>query len=101
MKKHSIRVQIDFKAYQDGGRATATDLCSGIYRPHLRVGQDDYLGVVLLNGPLGGVMPGTAANAEAVLVYQSSVDYSPLIPGVVFEVLEGAKIVGTGKVLSE
>lgn len=26
MEKHSVRVQIDFKAHQEGGRATATDL---------------------------------------------------------------------------
>lgn len=101
MEKHGVRVQIDFKAHREGGRATATDLCSGIYRPHLRVGQGEYLGVAMFNGPRDFVMPGASACADAVLMFQPNVDYSPLICGVVFEVLEGAQVVGTGKVISE
>jgi len=55
----------------------------------------------MFNGPRDFVMPGASACADAVLMFQSNVDYSPLICGVVFEVLEGAQVVGTGKVISE
>lgn len=101
MEKHSVRVQITFRTHRDGGRATPADLRLGIYRPHFRVGHGEYLGVAMFNCPLGVVVAGTPVHADAVLVYQPNVDYSALTPGVVFEVLEGAQIVGTGKVLAD
>jgi translation elongation factor EF-Tu-like GTPase len=100
MNPTSVRVEISFKAEVDGGRSTALDLHSGRYRPHFRVGNGEYLGVAMLNGSTDLVLPGSCACADAVLVYEPNVDYAALAPGAVFDVLEGAQVVGTGTVLS-
>ncbi len=100
MKQTSVRVEINFKTTVDGGRSTAVDLRSGKYRPHFRVGDGEYLGVAMINGSTEAVPLDGAVSGEAVLVYQPNVDYAALVPGVIFDVLEGAKVVGTGKVLS-
>ncbi len=54
----------------------------------------------MINGSTEAVPLDGAVSAEAVLVYQPNVDYAALVPGAIFDVLEGAKVVGTGKVLS-
>jgi hypothetical protein len=100
MQQKTVRVQIQFKTEADGGRATAANLRSGVYRPHLRVSGGEYLGVVLCNGPADAVTPGESACADAVLIYEPAVDYSALTPGVEFDVLEGRQVVGTGKALT-
>lgn len=67
------------------------------YRPHLRIGEGEYLGISFFD-----VAPSKTANlvrANAYLIYWPGVDYSPLKAGVQFQVLEGAKIVGHGTVV--
>ena len=70
------------------------------YKPHFRVGRDgEYLGVAFLQGP-EQLAPGEEADATVVLLYPSTgVDYSPLAPGVEFDVLEGPHVVARGTVL--
>jgi hypothetical protein len=79
-----------------GGRASTPGLRGAWYRPHFRVGATgEYLGVVFLIGP-EQVLPDIEIEATVALIYD--VDYSPLQPGVGFEVLEGARRVATGRV---
>jgi hypothetical protein len=44
------------------------------------------------------VAPGEAAIATVALMYEG-VDYSALVPGAVFDVVEGSQLVATGSVL--
>ena len=68
------------------------------YMPHLRVTTDgEYLGVAFLDGP-EILRPGEEGECEVVLLYDG-VDYSLLQPGALFELLEGAKVIGGGEVL--
>jgi hypothetical protein len=69
---------------------------AGDYRPHLRVGSGEYLGVRILVGP-PLVQTGTPTRVIAQLLY--NVDYSALVPGAVFDVLEGPAVVGSGVVV--
>lgn len=68
------------------------------YRPHLRIGEGDYLGVSFFD--VGSVVPGVSARAKASLMYWPDVDYSALVPGVHFQVMEGAHVVGHGAVVT-
>ncbi|WP_154668295.1 hypothetical protein [Pseudoduganella violaceinigra] len=99
MEQKSIRVKIRFRSEDAGGRITPADLRAGIYRPHFRLDKGGYLGVVLINGSTALALPGTSASAGAVLIYPG-VDYSALKTGVLFDVLEGARIVATGEAIS-
>ena len=76
-----------------GGRA--------LYMPHVRVGTDgEYLGVAFVDGP-EWIQPGSEVEQTLALMYtDTGVDYGPLQPGVRFEVLEGARAVADGVVLS-
>ena len=70
------------------------------YMPHFRVGPSgEYLGVGFLEGP-EWIQPGEEVEEVVALMYtDTGVDYSPLQPGVRFQVLEGATVVGEGTVL--
>lgn len=73
------------------------ELTGGWYRPHLRVAGGQYLGVSFVEGP--GVHRGETVLASAALAYEPGVDYSALVAGVSFEVLEGTNSVGFGHVI--
>jgi translation elongation factor EF-Tu-like GTPase len=96
-------VWIELLTTQNGGRTSpiylSTDLPSN-YRPHLRVrgGDGEYLGVEFVDGPDGPVEPGGNTFATVRFVYQPEVNYDALIVGAEFEIMEGGKIVGTGRV---
>jgi len=67
------------------------------YRPHLRVGNGEYLGIEVLR-----VSEGPAkASAQVVvrLLYWPQVNYDALSAGASFDVLEGPNIVGHGRVI--
>ena len=67
------------------------------YRPHLRVGSGEYLGIEVLRAKEGKAK-GTAL-AVLRLLYWPQVNYDALSPGASFEVLEGPKVVGGGRVI--
>jgi len=72
---------------------------SARYMPHLRVREGEYLGVAFVGGP-EILEPGQSGECTLILLYRDlGVDYSDLQPGVEFEVLEGPKRVGLGRVL--
>lgn len=68
------------------------------YRPHLQVGEGEYLGVRLF-GVRAGETGSETHRAYAQLVYWPDVDYASLDVGVQFKVKEGARTVGEGTVI--
>jgi hypothetical protein len=81
-RKHAIRPRPDDSVH---------------YLPHFRVGADgEELGVRFVGGDRE-IAPGTEGRAMVVFLYD--MDYSPLGPGVDFDVLEGPHLVATGTVL--
>ena len=68
------------------------------YRPHLRIGDGEYLGISFSD--VGSSAPGASVRAKASLMYWPEVDYSGLVPGVHFLVMEGAHTVGQGTVVT-
>jgi hypothetical protein len=69
------------------------------YRPHFRVGGGEYLGISFEKVEAQSGDPDTFL-ATVALVY-SGVDYGALVKGAQFEILEGARVVGTGRVLTD
>ena len=93
-----ISVEIKFRTPLNGGRTNPVILNGGAYRPHLKVGDGEYLGVAFVDGSPEPVSPGESTIANVVLVYEPDVDYSALISGADFEVFEGNNNVANGKV---
>ena len=88
-----LKVRVAFLSTSSGGRSTEVFLQprdTARYMPHFRVGaKGEYLGVVFLEGNPGTVSPGQESDATVALMYgDAGVDYSPLVPGVEFEVVE-------------
>ena len=95
-------VWIELVPTEQGGRRTAALLGSdtpGRYRPHLRVGSEgELLGVAFVDGPDEPLAPGHAAFATVRFLYDPQIDYSALVEGAEFHILEGTRIVGHGRV---
>jgi translation elongation factor EF-Tu-like GTPase len=95
-------VFVEFLSTDKGGRRTPICLSTnapGPYRPHLRVlnGDSEMLGVEFVDGPDEPVMPGDSAYATVRFVYEG-VCYDALVVGAQFDVLEGSRVVATGRV---
>jgi hypothetical protein len=67
------------------------------YRPHLRVGDGEYLGISFFD--VNRVSAGDCFHAKASLMYWPNVDYSCLKAGTKFQVVEGGLSVGQGKIV--
>jgi hypothetical protein len=91
-------VRIEFISPEAGGR-THPPYIKEPYRPHLRVGNGEYLGISFIEGPDEPISFGICVNAKVIFMYSPEVCYGALKVGVQFQVLEGAKIVGVGKVI--
>jgi translation elongation factor EF-Tu-like GTPase len=96
-------ILIEFVPTEKGGRRTPVWLSSdgpAHYRPHFRVrnGDGEYLGVQFVDGPEGPVLPGGSCCATVQLIYEPEVCYDALAVGAEFEVLEGSRVVGIGRV---
>jgi hypothetical protein len=96
-------VFVEFLPSESGGRRTS--ICLGEdaatrYRPHFRVkgGDGQYLGVEFVDGPDEPIRPGQRTFATVRFLYQPSVSYESLVVGAEFEILEGARTVGQGRV---
>ena len=90
-------VYVQFINAEAGGRNSPTFIREP-YRPHFRVGDGEYLGVGFVGGPDEPIPPGVSVNAKVIFLYSPQVNYEALQVGVQFQVLEGARIVGVGKV---
>ncbi len=95
----SALVSIELFSTERGGPAAPVCLKHGSCRPHLRVGGGAMLGVAFIDGPAEPLAPGQRCAATALMIY-SGVDYSALASGATFEVLAGARVVGTGEVIA-
>ncbi|MEX0641427.1 MAG: hypothetical protein WD468_01935 [Pirellulales bacterium] len=96
-------VLIEFLPAEKGGRRTPVRLSTDSpthYRPHFRVceGDGEYLGVEFVDGPDDPVVPGGSTYATVRFVYEPEVCYDALDVGAQFEVKEGSRAVGMGKV---
>jgi translation elongation factor EF-Tu-like GTPase len=96
-------VLIEFLSTEKGGRRTPICLSTDSpahYRPHFRVrgGDGEYLGVEFVDGPDDPVSPGGSTYATVRFVYEPDVCYDALVVGAQFEVMEGSRVVGTGRV---
>ncbi len=78
---------------------SAAFLGDGRYRPHFRVAGGEYLGVAFVGFPDALVQPGESSMATVVFMYEPGVDYAALVEGAQFEVLEGARVVATGRII--
>jgi hypothetical protein len=97
-------VEIEMLPVEAGGRSLPLTLCNdhpGQYRPHLRVvdGSGSLLGVAFMDGPDEPVSPGTTVRATIKALYEPEVSYAQLKEGVQFEILEGPRVVGHGRIL--
>lgn len=96
-------VLVEFLPPEKGGRKNPVCLSTDSethYRPHLRVceGDGEYLGVEFVDGPDDPVVPGVSTYATVRFVYEPEVCYDALAVGALFEMMEGSRVVGTGKV---
>jgi hypothetical protein len=96
-------VMIELLPTGRGGRQEPLNLCNdnpGQYRPHFRVigGSGELLGVAFMDGPDDPVQPGEQTFATVQFLYAPAVSYGELIEGAQFEILEGPKIVGLGRI---
>src|SRR5690348_8029072 len=69
----------------------------GRYRPHFRLGADgEYLGVAFVDGSTEWSVPGAESSACVAFLYtETGVDYSALVPGACFQVVEGPYVIGS------
>jgi hypothetical protein len=100
-----VKIWIELLPVDEGGRRTPLDLSSEwpvAYRPQLRVkgGQGRLLDVEFVAGPSEPILPGAGANATIRLPLDNGTSHSELITGAEFDVLEGPRLIGRGRVTS-
>jgi hypothetical protein len=96
------QVLIEFLLTEKGGRQTPVCLSTDAagYRPHFRIfdGDGELLGVEFIDGPDDQVLPGGSTYATIRFVYEPEVCYDALVVGAQFEMLEGPRVIGRGRV---
>ena len=92
----TFSVELSFVAPEQGGRSTLPiDFATGQYRPHLIVaGTTELLGVQFVAGPKNPTHE-VPAMFNVTALYEG-VDYSRLVPGASFSVVEGPRVVAHG-----
>src|SRR5689334_4945040 len=101
-----LKVWIELLPVDEGGRRTPLDLSSEwpvAYRPQVRVrgGHGRLLDVEFVAGPSEPVVPGGAgAPATIRLPQNGALSHAELVVGAEFDVLEGPRLIGHGRVLS-
>lgn len=96
-------VLVEFLATDAGGRRVPIRLgenAAAPYRPHFRVGSRDgeYLAVEFVDGPDDAILPGGSCYATVYFMAEPGVSYDALVVGAAFEIMEGGKVVGSGRV---
>lgn len=95
----SADVWVEFRTEAQGGRVSPAFLGDGKYSPHFRVAGGEDLGVAFVGSPESLVQPGAGCMATVSFLYEPGVDYAALVEGAQFDVLEGARVVATGRVV--
>src|SRR5215207_9961981 len=98
-----VKSWIDLLPVDEGGRRTPLDLSSEwpvAYRPQLRVrgGQGRLLDVEFVAGPSDPIVPGSGAQATIRLPPDYATTCVDLVKGAEFDVLEGPRLIGSGRV---
>ncbi len=94
-----LQLEVTFASQAQGGRARTPSLKGGWYRPHLVIPPgEEMLGVVFVEGPEMAACAGQPIVVVAKLAYPG-VSYGALLPGVKFQIQEGARTVGQGRVI--
>ena len=98
-------VIVEFLPTCEGGRSSPVFLGKGAlpgYMPHFVVhgGDNEYLGVQFVDGPDELVSPGGSATATVRFMYEPRVNYCSLIKGAAFDIREGGRTVGSGRVVA-
>ena len=95
-------VEVEFLPTEKGGRKAPVWLGESAdpkYCPHFVVmGGQEYLGVEFVDGPDEPIPPGRRCNATVRFMYEPEVCYASIAVGVEFEVREGSRVVGFGRV---
>ena len=96
-------VLVEFTPTDQGGRHLPVLLGEDNtphYMPHFVVhgGDGTYLGVEFVDGPDDPVMPGGRTYATVRFMYEPDVSYESLIEGATFDIREGGRTVGSGRV---
>jgi hypothetical protein len=95
-----VDVEVAFHPTEAGGPAHPL-LLADEYRPHFRVGNGELLGVQFMAGPADPVAPGTGdVRATVRFPYWPLVNYNALVEGARFEIVEGSRVVGYGRVIA-
>lgn len=96
-------VHVEFLPTDQGGRRTPICLSEDAvarYMPHFRMidGDGTYLGVEFVDGPDDPVPPGGSTYATVRFMYERQVSYDALVEGADFEICEGGRVIGFGRV---
>jgi hypothetical protein len=100
-----VKIWIELLPVDEGGRRTPLDLSSEwpvAYRPQLRVrgGNGRLLDCEFVAGPSEPIAPGAGAAATIRLPESNGASHAELVPGAEFDVLEGPRHIGRGRVTS-
>lgn len=99
-----VKVWIELLPEDEGGRRTPLDLSSEwpvAYRPQLRVrGHSRLVDVEFVAGPSEPVAPGATAHATIRIPSNNGASHPELVAGAEFDLLEGPRRIGHGKVVS-
>jgi hypothetical protein len=98
-----VKVWLELLPVDEGGRRTPLDLSSEwpcAYRPQLRVrgGNGRLIDVEFVAGPSEPIVPGSGAAATIRLPQDNGVSHAELSAGAEFDVLEGPRLIGYGRV---
>ena len=96
-------VHVEFLPTDQGGRRTPICLSENVatpYMPHLRVigGDGTYLGVEFVDGPDDPIPPGGRTYATVRFMNEPQISYDALQVGATFDICEGGRVVGSGRV---
>ena len=98
-KKKGAEVELHFRTFEEGGRREPVLLDRGTYRPHFVVSGGEYLGIAVTQGPPEPVQPGGTALVTVAFIYEPAINYSILTKGTSFDVMEGSRVVASGRIL--
>lgn len=97
MSGMSCRAIVKFHRPENGGKVQMPE--GDGYAPYARVGEGGELRAIRILGlPLDGKF-GESYSVELELTYHPQLDYSAILPGGVFQLVEGRRIVGEGRIV--
>jgi len=96
-------VFVEFTATSQGGRRSPVRLgedAAPHYMPHFVVhdGDGTYLGVEFVDRPDDPINPGDRTYATVRFMYEPEVSYEALVEGATFDIREGGRTIGSGRV---